>query len=344
MVTIPHLDSAVGRGYQQFATRIPHKCADVGVSSSWEAASGTQTLHDRRTTSHEPADLCYYMRMSATAGSGGDDLGARRLPAGRKAELAAFVAEVGQVTVARLARRFDVSPDTIRRDLDALDAEGVLIRTHGGAVSLSSFPKPDTGLDVRARVQATAKDRIGALVAGLVPDGASLIVNAGTTTLAVMRHLREHRDLTVATNSLAVPAEIPPTVFRDLYVFGGAVRLSAQATVGPVAFPVSGGSGEVDIRCDFALICVGAVSVENGYSTSNLGEAAMMAEMMSRAAQVVVMADATKFGRRLFAQVAELGRADWFVTDAPPPPDLDEAFRAAGVEVVVPKEAAADAG
>jgi len=265
-----------------------------------------------------------------------DDGAARRLPAGRKAEVAAYVSEVGQVTVARLAKRFDVSADTIRRDLDQLDTDGVLVRTHGGAVSLSALPRPDSGLDVRARVQASAKDRIGALAAGLVPDGSSLLINAGTTTLALVRHLSEHRDLTIATNSLALPAELSPKVFRDLYVFGGAVRASAQATVGPVAFPVLPGGGEVDIRCDMALICVGAVSHESGYSTSNLGEAAMMSQMMSRASQVAVLADSTKFGRRLFAQVADLGKADWFVTDAPPPEDLAEALRSAGVEILTP--------
>ena len=279
------------------------------------------------------------MHMSASTEHGGADDGARRLPAGRKAELAAYVAEMGQVTVARLAKRFDVSADTIRRDLDQLDTDGVLIRTHGGAVSLSAFPRPDTGLEVRARVQSAAKDQIGALAAGLVSDGSSLLINAGTTTLALVRHLRDHRDLTIATNSLALPAEISSKVFRDLYVFGGAVRVAAQATVGPVAFPVMAGGGEVDIRCDIALICVGAVGHESGYSTSNLGEAAMMSEMMSRAGQVAVLADSTKFGRRLFAQVAELGRADWFVTDQTPPEDLAEALHAAGVEVLVPPTA-----
>ena len=262
----------------------------------------------------------------------------RRLPAGRKAELAAYVAEVGQVTVARLAERFDVSADTIRRDLDQLDSDGVLIRTHGGALSLSAFPRPDTGLDVRARMQTSAKDTIGTLAAGLIPDGSSLLINAGTTTLALTRHLRDHRDLTIATNSLAIPAEIAPRCFRDLYVFGGMVRLSAQATIGPVAFPVMPGR-EVDIRCDFALIAVGAVSHDGGFSTSNLGEAAMMSEMMACAAEVVVLADSTKFGRRLFAQVAELGRADRLVTDAAPPEDLAEALRAAGVEVLTPQSA-----
>lgn len=279
--------------------------------------------------------------MSTSADPDLDENVARRLPAGRKAELAAYVAEVGQVTVARLAKRFDVSADTIRRDLDHLNAEGVLVRTHGGAVSLTAFPRPDTGLDVRARVQASAKDRIGALAAGLIPDGSSVVINAGTTTLALARHLREHRDLTIATNSLALPAELAPSVVREVYVLGGVVRLSAQATVGPVALPRSG-SGDVDIRCDLAMICVGAVAHDSGYSTSNLGEASMMHEMMARAAQVAVLADSTKFGRRLFAQVAELGRADWFVTDAMPPDDLADALRAAGVEILTPREAAGE--
>lgn len=274
------------------------------------------------------------MRVSAIPESGVEIDGAeRRLPAGRKAELTAYVTEQGQVTVARLAERFNVSPDTIRRDLDQLDSEGVLIRTHGGAVSLSASPRPDTGLDVRTRMQATAKDAIGALAASLIPEGASLLINGGTTTLALTRHLADHRDLTIATNSLAIPAAISPTIYRDLYLFGGVVRVSAQATVGPVTFPVMAG-GDVDIRCDFALIAVGAVSRDRGFSTSNPGEAAMMSEMMTRADEVIVLADSTKFGRRLFAQVAELGRADRLVTDTAPPDELAEALRAAGVEVL----------
>src|SRR6476659_8453265 len=93
--------------------------------------------------SHKPAWVCFSTSMSAPT-----DGTPRRLPAGRKADLAAYVAEQGQVTVANLAERFDVSPDTIRRDLDALDADGVLIRTHGGAISPQAVPRPDTGVEV----------------------------------------------------------------------------------------------------------------------------------------------------------------------------------------------------
>jgi DeoR family fructose operon transcriptional repressor len=261
-----------------------------------------------------------------------------RLPAGRKSELAAFVGEAGEVTVAALAERFGVSADTIRRDLDRLDADGVLIRTHGGAVSLSAHPRADTGVDVRSRLQTTAKEKIGALAATLVQDGSVVIFNAGTTALSVARHLQDQRGLTIATNNLRIPAEMSPQVYRDIWVFGGVVRYSAQATIGPVAFRANGQTNDVNIRCDLAVIGVGAVSVEGGYSTSNLEEAVMMADMMSRATKVVILADSSKIGRSLFAQIADLGSADVFVTDAPLPDDMMSVLTENGVQVLYPGE------
>lgn len=262
--------------------------------------------------------------------------GERRLPATRKADLAGYVSDVGQVTVAILAERFNVSSDTIRRDLDQLHSEGVLIRTHGGAVSMSTVPHRDAGLKVRLRLHTAEKEAIGELAAGLVRDGSVIIINAGTTTLALARHLRNHRDLTIATNNLLLPSEISAKVFRELYVFGGAVRTITQATTGPVSFQSGHTARELDIRCDLALIAVGAVSVDGGYSTSNLHEGEMMGDMIERASQVAIMADSSKFGRRLFARVAELGRADYFISDTSPPPDLADALRNQGVETIIP--------
>jgi DeoR family glycerol-3-phosphate regulon repressor/DeoR family fructose operon transcriptional repressor len=262
----------------------------------------------------------------------------RHLPAGRKARLAAYVAEAGQVTVGTLAEHFDVSIDTIRRDLDQLSAEGVLVRTYGGAVSLSTVSRVDRAVDVRLNLQKTEKEKIAALAASLVEDGSTIMINGGTTTLALARHLHNHRDLTVATNNLLVPPAMSPAVIRDLYVFGGAVRSITQATIGPVSLRVAG-DFELDLRCDLALIGVGAVSVDAGYSTSNLGEAAMMREMMSRAARVAILADSSKFGRRLFAQISELASADYLITDASPPPDLLDALSENDVEVITPETA-----
>ncbi|MBT2555975.1 DeoR/GlpR family DNA-binding transcription regulator [Arthrobacter sp. ISL-5] len=257
-----------------------------------------------------------------------------RFPASRQADLASFVAEKGQVTVADLATRFDVSPDTIRRDLDQLDADGILIRTHGGAVSLSAVPRADTGVDIRMRLQTSAKDRIGALAASLVTDGTVLMINAGTTSLSMARHLKDQRELTIATNNLRIPAEISPKVCRDLYLFGGSVRLGAQAVVGPLSFRADGNTGDIDIKCDLAVIGVGAISA-SGYTTSHLAEAVMMGQMMKRATRVIVLADSSKFGRQLFAQISPLDAGDVLVTDQQPPQDLQTALEESGVQVIV---------
>jgi DeoR family fructose operon transcriptional repressor len=265
-----------------------------------------------------------------------DAVSARRLPAGRKVELAAYVAEVGQVTVARLASHFHVSLDTIRRDLDQLDADGLVIRTHGGAVSLAAGNRPDTELEVRLHVQAGAKETIGRLAASLVEDGSVIMLNGGTTTLAVARHLRKHRNLTIATNNLRIPAEISPAVFRDLYMFGGAVRTLSQTTTGPVSLRLMPGASDIELQADLAFIGVGAVSAEGGYSTSNLSDAAMMEAMMDRATRVAVLADSAKFDRRLFAQIAALSAADYFISETLPPKDLLTALRRNKVDVIVP--------
>lgn len=262
----------------------------------------------------------------------------RHLPAGRKAQLAAYVADTGQVTVGQLAERFGVSIDTVRRDLDQLSAEGVLVRTYGGAVSLSTVSRTDRAVDQRLTEQEQEKEKIAALAAALVRDGSTIMINGGTTTLAVARSLGLHRDLTVATNNLLVPGTLPPTAVRDIYVFGGGVRTLTLATIGPVSFRANSGA-ELDIRCDLALIGVGAVAADAGYTTSNLAEAAMMQEMISRAARVAILADSSKFDRRLFAQVSELASADYLITDTMPPSELRAALAASDVELITPTAA-----
>src|SRR3954447_8699184 len=104
----------------------------------------------------------------------------RHLPAGRKAQLAAYVAEAGQVTVSALAERFGVSIDTIRRDLDQLSAEGVLVRTYGGAVSQSPLSRVDRAVDVRLKMEEREKEKIAVLAGSLVEDGSIVMINGGT--------------------------------------------------------------------------------------------------------------------------------------------------------------------
>ncbi len=260
-----------------------------------------------------------------------------RLPAGRKSRIATYIAEAGQVTVADLARRFGVSVDTIRRDLDQLDAEGVLIRTHGGAMSTSAIPWHDTQLDDRTRLRPHEKDTIARLAVGLVDDGSVLLINGGTTTLALASHLSERRELIIATNSLVIPTSINPESCRDVYMIGGHIRLSGRVAIGPVSFSSSNGGGQVAVQADLALLGVGAVDAEGGFSTTNLAEAMMIAQMAQQSRKVAILADSSKFNSRLFATIGPLSLADYLITDAMPPAPLLTALHEHEVSVITPE-------
>lgn len=273
--------------------------------------------------------------MSAeSAESGGTEL-----PAMRRARIASYVESMRQASIHDIAGEFDVSPDTVRRDLIALDKDGLVSRTRGGAIANSAVNSPDRELRIRQQLQDEEKKRIGRLAATLINNSAVAALNGGTTTLAVARSLTDHRELTVATNNLSIPFEIPPQAVRNLYVFGGDVRFSSQVTVGPAAFPDTGDPGSVHF--DVSVIGVGGITVE-GYSVSTLAEASMMRHLISRSSRVIVVADATKYNRPQFALVAPLDAAHDLVTDALPPPDIAEGLSQA--QVTIHSDATAEGG
>src|SRR6266516_3643575 len=259
--------------------------------------------------------------MASTAGVRMRATSSGSLPARRRADLAQYVRE--------LAGIFQVSADTIRRDLDHLATRGVLTRAHGGAVPTGELATADTPLMNRRDTQREAKERIGRAAVRLVHDGETVIINGGTTALEAARALVGLRNLTIGTNNLLVPSEVPQEAVRDLYVLGGMCRIQSMVTVGPVGF-----TGTRGIRADVALIGVGGVS-ENGYSTSHLGEAQMMQQMIESANRVVILADSSKFGRHAFVHICALQDSDALVTNALPQTDLDEALREADVDIIV---------
>ena len=265
----------------------------------------------------------------------GDAPALKSLPAGRKANLAAYVYKQGQVTVTELAEHLSVSADTIRRDLDELSSENILIRTHGGAISPTLIPKPDSNLDTRTGVQIARKEAIGKAAASLISNNSVVLMNSGTTVLAVVKALSNHTGLTIATNNLHITNELKATSVSALHIFGGTVLLSSEATIGPVTLPTAGGEN-LEIECDIALIAVGGVSIDGGYSVSNFAEASMFREMMKRAKKVAILADATKINIKHFARLSDLSEANYFVTDIDPPKEIKNALIEANVEIILP--------
>jgi DeoR/GlpR family transcriptional regulator of sugar metabolism len=252
------------------------------------------------------------------------------LPGRRRALLTAFVNEHGQATVAELASAFNVSTDTVRRDLDTLAQRGAVARTYGGAVTLSGLASTDSSFSDRTSVHLDAKRAIGTATAERIADGETVLLNGGTTTLAVARALRVRRNLIIVTNNILLPAEVPAESVRDVYILGGSCRVASNVTLGPVAFP-----GMEGVSADVAVIGVGGVSARAGLSTTNLQEAQMMAQMIESAQRTIVVVDSSKFGRNAFAHIARLDAIDSLVTEKAPDPELAQVLTDAGVDIVV---------
>ncbi len=277
------------------------------------------------------------MRISAsntqTMGTSDDPTRENVLPAKRHRELVDLIRARGQMTVNELASQFAVSGDTVRRDLDLLAAQGLLQRTHGGAVAMDNLVHQDSTFTQRMATRVSAKRRIARAASHLIGDGETLLINGGSTTKLFAAELAERRNLTVVTNNLGIPATLPPDCFSNVYILGGEYNGDAQVTVGPVGF-VSAAS----ISVDTALIGVGGITVKEGLTTTVLEECSMILAMIDAARRTIVLADASKFGHSSFAHIAPLGRIQVLVTDEPPPSDLAQALREARVDVIVASE------
>jgi DeoR/GlpR family transcriptional regulator of sugar metabolism len=251
------------------------------------------------------------------------------LPAVRRTEILRLIKRSGQVAVTEMSTHFEVSLDTIRRDLDAMSEQGLINRIHGGAVLAGDLASSDTPFKQRVESQSDAKAKIGRAAAELIANGETLIVNGGSTTLAFARSLTERKNLTIVTNSLSLPAAIPSQALGSLYLLGGEVRNDAQITMGPVGF-----AGAQAINADTAVIGVGGINA-HGFTTSLLAEASMMLQMIATSRRTIILADSSKFGRRAFAEVVLLNQIDVLVTDAQPPEELSFALDSADVRVVI---------
>lgn len=259
-------------------------------------------------------------------------------PARRRAELLDYLRDRSQASIHELATEFGVSEDTVRRDVEMLAAQGSVERTHGGVtISPDSQLSPVIPFVKRIDAQALAKEAIARAAAALIEEGQSVIINGGTTTLALAKHLAPKRGLTVVTNNLALPQELYTRGAREVYVIGGAYRLRSQVTIGPVA--LSDGAGKPrSIHADWAIIGVGGVSDEGTVWTSSLPEAGMMRSMMDCATRTLLLADGTKFGKREFAEVADLSPETTLITERRPNQALIERIAEVGAHLIITTE------
>lgn len=238
----------------------------------------------------------------------------------------------GKVTVEELTRAFRVSPPTIRADLARLEEQGVLRRTHGGAIGVENtlYEPPYTE---RAVLRLTEKQAIGHAAVALVREGETLLLDAGTTCQEIARRLRDFRRLTVVTNSLTTAQTLSENEGIEVILIGGSVQPHRHATLGALA------SRFLDpIQCDRAFVAMSGVHPEAGFTVIDFDAAQVKQKMLSHAREAVVVADSSKIGQIAFACVAPLSEADLLITDSSVTPDDLAALEEAGLRVLASGE------
>lgn len=223
----------------------------------------------------------------------------------RKIQILDLLKTEQRVEVARLAQLFEVSEDTIRRDLRDLQNQGLIVKTHGGALNHVAAPK---SFENRLEHASNYKSSIGKTAAGLVHDGECLLIDSGTTALYVARSLRVNR-ATVLTNSLEVAKVVSEYPNVDLIVLGGRWDPLHQL-VGPVTVEQLS-----RYRVDKVFLGMPGLDVKHGITVPSEEEAAVKRAMIQIGQQVIGLADHTKLGEVAFSYVAPASSIDVLVTD-----------------------------
>jgi DeoR family transcriptional regulator of aga operon len=226
----------------------------------------------------------------------------------RRAILAALNRD-GRVLVKDLAAHFQVSQITIRKDLEVLQGRGLLHRTHGGALVPSSGALNDPSLQEKEKLHRTEKMRIAQAAVRLVEEGQSILLDSGTTTMAIARALRSFRKLTVITNAVNIAAELANSEI-EVILTGGTVRKNSFSLVGPLA--------EETLRhlsADTLFLGVDGFDTRLGLSTPNLQEAKVNRVMVEISRRVVAVCDSSKFGRRSLSTIVPPNAIHHVITD-----------------------------
>jgi DeoR family glycerol-3-phosphate regulon repressor len=251
------------------------------------------------------------------------------IAAQRQAEILRLLAETGAIRTNDLAKRLDVSLETVRRDVAALVAEGAATRRHGGVMLPSAVR--EAPLDRRMQENTAAKRAIARAAAATIRDGDSVMLDTGSTTSFVARALLNHRRLTVVTNSPDIARLLATVNGNAVHMAGGALDSDCGAALGLSAIEFVS-----RFWVDHAVISAGALHADRGIMDFRLEEAEFARAVLARAARRVVVCDAGKFDRSGLVQVCGWDGIDELVTDRPPAPQAGEALARNEVRVIHP--------
>lgn len=246
----------------------------------------------------------------------------------RRQAILADLARDGRVTVAELSRRFGVSEVTIRSDLQALAEQGVLVRTHGGAVPVPTATQDHLALASRRTRRVAEKEQIGATAAAMVTDGAAVFLDSSSTSLVIARRLKAHRHTTILTNSLAIAQEMLDAGGVKVVMSGGTLQPETASLIGADAVAWFG-----RFNIQFGFFGAHGISDPEGLTDVSLEQADVKRPLVQMCRQVVAVVDSSKWGQVGVASFAALTDIHTVITDARAPEDEMDHLRRLGIDV-----------
>ena len=246
----------------------------------------------------------------------------------RQSDILEIARANGRVDVETLAEKFKVTPQTIRKDLNDLCELEALHRIHGGAV----FPSTTSNMAYQSRrtIAMDAKSRIAQVVAALVPNDSSLIMNIGTTTELAAEALKDHTGLMVVTNNLNVAYILSDAPDIEVVITGGVVRKSDRGIVGAAAIDVIN-----QFKVDIAIVGTSAIDEDGCLLDFDYREVRVAKAILKQARKCILVADNMKFERRAPVQIGHLSDIDIFVTDQMPPAEIVDICERSGVQLKI---------
>jgi DeoR family glycerol-3-phosphate regulon repressor len=249
----------------------------------------------------------------------------------RQADIVGIAKTEGRVSVDSLAGRFNVTPQTIRKDLNDLCDRGVLQRYHGGAVLASGIT--NFGYEARRKLATEEKRRIGGMAASLIPDNSSILINIGTTTEQVAVALRSKRGLLAITNNINVVNILQGHEQIEVIVAGGVLRHLDGGVVGEAAVDFIR-----QFKVDYAVIGTSAIDEDGTLLDFDYREVKVAQAIINCARKSILVADSMKFERTAPVRIGHISQLDYFVTDAVLPSRLRDICRDNDVQVEIAAE------
>lgn len=256
-----------------------------------------------------------------------------RIPEKRRIEIRGLVQRERTVSVEKISNLFNISPITVRRDLEKLQIEGFLTKVHGGAIYQGMF-EPEPIFNKQVKLFKEEKEKIAKEAVKRINDGDSIIIESGSTCLGLVKYLIDKRNLKIATVGMPIANELWKLlkIKKDfeVSVCGGIVRPGSDIYVGPHAVNFF-----KEINVDKVFLSATAISLDKGISTATQFDAELTKSTIGSAREVILLCDSSKFGTYSYINVMPIGKLDEIITDDKIIPDILKKIRKIGVKVTL---------